>query len=437
METGYDILFFWVARMMMLGLHFMGEVPFRRVLLSGLVTDERGEKMSKVKGNVIDPLDVISGATLDHLLETARKNGAKDSGLDYLRKTYGEGFAAYGADALRYTLLSYSPHTTKIALSMKRIEGYRNFANKLWNAARYALINLAGSPARAEQQRPEARSFANQWILSRLAVAIETSHRAISEYRLDEASNALYHFVWGELCDWYLELAKPLLAANDAEQARETRAVLVHTLETALRLLHPMMPFITEEIWQRVPKLEAATRTIVLAPYPQVERDALRAPQVERDMEILQAVIVAARSIRSERDIHPRLSLPLHLRSDDAQVRSLLAREQLAISTLCNAKVQVEALTGADTSSTSATSVAEGVTLVVPLEGLIDPEKERERLTRQLQKLDKDRAAIEKKLGNEGFVARAPADVVQKDRERLAELGSAREQLAAALAKLG
>jgi len=437
LETGYDILFFWVARMMMLGLHFMGEVPFRRVLLSGLVTDERGEKMSKVKGNVIDPLDVISGATLDHLLETARKNGAKDSGLDYLRKTYGEGFAAYGADALRYTLLSYSPHTTKIALSMKRIEGYRNFANKLWNAARYALINLAGSPARAEQQRPEARSFANQWILSRLAVAIETSHRAISEYRLDEASNALYHFVWGELCDWYLELAKPLLAANDAEQARETRAVLVHTLETALRLLHPMMPFITEEIWQRVPKLEAATRTIVLAPYPQVERDALRAPQVERDMEILQAVIVAARSIRSERDIHPRLSLPLHLRSDDAQVRSLLAREQLAISTLCNAKVQVEALTGADTSSTSATSVAEGVTLVVPLEGLIDPEKERERLTRQLQKLDKDRAAIEKKLGNEGFVARAPADVVQKDRERLAELGSAREQLAAALAKLG
>jgi valyl-tRNA synthetase len=270
-----------------------------------------------------------------------------------------------------------------------------------------------------------------------LAVAIETSHAAIGEYRLDEASNALYHFVWGELCDWYLELAKPLLAANDPEQAKETRAVLVHVLETALRLLHPMMPFITEEIWQRVPKLEGATRTIVLAPYPQLERDALRAPAVERDMQVLQAVIVAARAIRSERDIHPRLSLPLHLRSDDAQLRSLLQRETLAIATLCNASVTVEALSGADSSSTSATAVAEGVTLVVPLEGLIDPAKEKERITRQLQKLDKDCAVIEKKLGNAGFVARAPADVVQKDRERLAELGSARELLAAALAKLG
>ncbi|HTU62900.1 MAG TPA: class I tRNA ligase family protein, partial [Polyangiales bacterium] len=175
METGYDILFFWVARMMMLGLHFMGEVPFKRVLLSGLVTDERGEKMSKVKGNVIDPLDVISGATIDHMIATAEKNGAKESGIDYLRKTYPEGFAAYGADALRFTLLSYSPYTTKIALTIKRIEGYRNFANKLWNAARYALMNLAGSSATAQQKRPAADAFANQWILSRLHLATTTS----------------------------------------------------------------------------------------------------------------------------------------------------------------------------------------------------------------------------------------------------------------------
>jgi valyl-tRNA synthetase len=437
METGYDILFFWVARMMMLGIHFMGEVPFRRVLLSGLVTDERGEKMSKVKGNVIDPLDVINGATLDHLIATAEKNGAKESGLDYLRKTYPEGFAAYGADALRYTLLSYSPHTTKIALSIKRIEGYRNFANKLWNAARYALMNLADSPARATQQRPAAEAFANQWILSRLHVATATTHRAIAEYRLDEASNALYHFVWHELCDWYLELAKPLLAGSDAAVATETRSVLVHVLETALRLLHPMMPFVTEEIWQRVPKHAGAGQSVMLAPYPDAERDALRNDSVERDMEILQAVIVAARAIRSERDIHPRIALPLHLRTDDARVRALLTREQTAINSLCNAHVAVEALQGAEASSTSATTVAEGVTLVVPLEGLIDPAKERERLARQLQKLEKDAATLEKKLGNEGFVARAPADVVAKDRERLVELGKAKEQLSAALAKLG
>jgi valyl-tRNA synthetase len=276
METGYDILFFWVARMMMLGIHFMGEVPFRRILLSGLVTDERGDKMSKVKGNVVDPLDVISGATLEHLLTTARNNGAKDSGIEYLRKTYPEGFAAYGADSLRFTLLSYSPHTTKIALSIKRIEGYRNFGNKLWNAARYALMNLQGTSTQATQRRPEARAFANGWILSRLAVAIEASHRAIEDYRLDEAANALYHFVWHELCDWYLELAKPLLAAANPELVEETRAVLVHVLETALRVLHPMMPFITEEIWQRVPKVASAGATIMLAPYPEIERRGAR-----------------------------------------------------------------------------------------------------------------------------------------------------------------
>jgi valyl-tRNA synthetase len=354
-----------------------------------------------------------------------------------LKKTYPEGFSPYGADALRYTLLSYSPHTTKIALSIKRIEGYRNFANKLWNAARYALINLQGSDARAERRRPDAKAFANRWILSRLAQAIETAHAGIAEYRLDEASNALYRFVWHELCDWYLELAKPLLAAADGTQARETRAVLVHVLETALRLLHPMMPFITEEIWQRVPRADASPKTIMLAPYPQVEQDALRAPEVEREMTVLQAVIVAARAIRSERDIHPRNALPLRLRSDDAALRALLTREQGAIASLCNAQVTVESLQSADNSPNNATAIAEGVTVVVPLEGLLDVEKERERLQRQLQKLDKDRAVIEKKLGNPGFIERAPADVVQKDRERLAELSRAREQLAAALVTLG
>ena len=436
METGYDILFFWVARMMMLGLHFTGEVPFRRVLLSGLVTDERGEKMSKLKGNVIDPLEVISGATLDELLERAKAAGAKDSGLDYLRRTYPEGFAAYGADALRFTLLSYSPQTTKIALSIKRIEGYRNFGNKLWNAARYALMNLEGTSARAQQQRPSAAHFANGWILSRLSVAIEVSRKGVTEYRLDDAANALYHFVWHEFCDWYVELAKPLLASPSAALVEETRNVLVHTLETALRLLHPMMPFITEEIWQRVPKRTDAGRTIMLAPYPDPERDALRAAQLEREMEVLQAVIVAARAIRSERDIHPRIPLPLTLRTDDPAHKTLLTRERSAIASLVNAQLAVERLAGACDLGGSATARVEGVTLIVPLEGLIDNTKEKERMERQIQKIDKDLAAIDKKLGNPGFVERAPADVVQKERERRDELARARQQLEAALAKL-
>ncbi|HEX4352416.1 MAG TPA: class I tRNA ligase family protein, partial [Polyangiales bacterium] len=378
----------------------------------------------------------INGATLEQLLAAARKSGAKESGLDYLRRTFPEGFAAHGADSLRFTLLSYSPQTTKIALSIKRIEGYRNFGNKLWNAARYALMNLQGSAARAEQTRPPARAFANRWILSRLAVAIESAHQGVEQYRLDDASGALYHFVWHELCDWYLELAKPLFASNDRALVEETGAVLVHVLETSLRALHPMMPFITEEIWQRVPKLTAATRTIMLAPYPDAARDALRADDVEREMSVLQAVVVAARAIRSERDIHPRLSLPLSLRSDDASLRALLDRERGAIGSLCNAQVTVEPTLSAAAVANSATAVAEGVTLVVPLEGLVDDDKERERLERQVQKLDKDLAAIDKKLGNAGFVERAPADVVQRERERRDELSAAREQLSAALVKL-
>jgi valyl-tRNA synthetase len=436
METGYDILFFWVARMMMMGLHFTGQVPFRRVLLSGLVTDERGEKMSKLKGNVVDPLDVINGATLEHLIETAQKNGARDSGLDYLRKTYPEGFSAYGADALRLTLLSYSPQTTKIALSIKRIEGYRNFANKLWNAARYVLMNVQQSGVTATQERPEAKHFANRWILSRIALAIDAMHAAVRDYRMDEATSAIYHFVWQDFCDWYLELSKPLLASNDAQLAAETRAVLVHVLETTLRVLHPMMPFITEEIWQRVPKRDGLTRTLVLARYPDAASEGARDETVEREMSLIQAVIVAARALRSARDIHPRLALPLHLRSDDAAARAVLEREQAGIASLCNATVTVEALSGGADLPNSATSLAEGVTLLVPLTGLVDDSKEKERLERQLQKLDKDLAVISKKLDNEGFVARAPADVVAKERERRTELEEAKRQLRAALDKL-
>jgi valyl-tRNA synthetase len=434
METGSDILFFWVARMMMMGLHFTGQAPFARVLLSGIVTDEHGHKMSKVKGNVIDPLDVVYGATLDQLLQKAEQNGAQKSGLDYLRKTYPSGFPAYGADALRYTLLSYSPQTVKIALSLKRIEGYRNFCNKLWNAARYALPQLAEGQAAAGAGRPTPAAFANRWILSRLALAIEEARTGLDQYRLDDAGGALYRFVWNEFCDWYLELSKPLLAAGDPAVASETRATLAHVLESVLRALHPLIPFITEEIWQRLPRAAGAGKSIVVAPYPDPAKDGLRAPAVEAEMQRLQAVITAARSVRAEYDVHPRRELPLLLRSPEPEVREALARERGAIAALCNARVQVEA--EAETPPDHALSVVEGVTVLVPLAELVDPEKERERLQRELGKVEKDLAAVERKLANGDFLARAPAALVEQERTRQRELTDTCARLQAALARL-
>jgi valyl-tRNA synthetase len=434
METGSDILFFWVARMMMMGLHFMNAVPFTRVLLSGMVTDEHGQKMSKVKGNVIDPLDVVYGATLEQLIDKAQKAGSSASGVDYLRKTYPEGFPAYGADALRYTLLSYSPQTTKIALSLKRVEGYRNFCNKLWNAARYALMHVTQGVNAAAPGVPAPEQFANRWILSRLSAAIEEARAGFDQYRLDDASAALYRFVWNEFCDWYLELSKPLLAAGDARCVAETRSTLAHVLETALRALHPMMPFITEEIWQRLPRPADAPRSIMVAPYPEPAAAGVRAPEVEREMARLQAVIAAARTIRSEHDVHPRKQLPLVLRAQGGEARDALAREQTAIATLCNARVQIEA--GGDVPEDHAVAVVEDVTVLVPLTDLVDPDKERERLQRELKKVEKDLAAIEKKLGNQDFIARAPAALVEQERVRQRDLGGARTRFEAALARL-
>ncbi|MDH5676180.1 MAG: valine--tRNA ligase [Myxococcales bacterium] len=438
METGSDILFFWVARMMMMGLHFMGEVPFSRVLLSGMVTDERGQKMSKVKGNVIDPLDVVHGATLEELLDKARDNGAAESGIKYLQKTYPEGFPAYGADALRFTLLSYSPQTPKIALSIKRIEGYRNFGNKLWNAARFGLMQLQGSDARAGDGRPKPTALPNRWILSRLADALDAAHKGIADYRLDDASQALYHFVWGELCDWYLELTKPLLSADVAQStklAQETRATLAHVLETSLRALHPMMPFLTEEIWQRLPRPEDGPPSIMLAPYPRAETDAARDPELDQEMARLQAVIVAARTVRAEHDLQ-RKRIPLQLRAEAGAACDGLTREQNAIATLCNADVSVTADDGGPLPDNAAVSVAEGVTVIVPLAGLVDPAKERQRLERELKKLDKDLTTTLRKLENPKFVDRAPAEVVEQEKQRKRDFEDAKARLEAALAKL-
>jgi valyl-tRNA synthetase len=435
METGYDILFFWVARMMMMGIHFMGKPPFKRVLLAGMVTDENGDKMSKVKGNVIDPLDLIYGATAQELSEKAQKSGTSEKGVAYIKKTYPEGFQSYGSDAVRYTLLSYSPQARRIALSVKRIEGYRNFCNKLWNAARYAMGQLEGKGAFATGERPQATLLINRWILSRLDVALQTANQGLEQYRLDDSSLALYHFVWNELCDWYLELTKPLLAGSDERAAKETRDVLVHVLETVLRALHPMMPFISEEIWQNLPK-QGAKVACMVSSYPEAGREGQRDEPAERELSWLIAVVSATRTIRAEHDLAPKKQLPLTFRTDDAEKRALFEKQKTAIETLCNAELTLE---GASEKlpEHAATAIAEGVTILVPLAGLVDMAKEKERVTRELAKVEKDLTALAKKLGNADFIARAPADVVAKDKERQSELEATKIKLGEALKKMG
>ncbi|MEM7434074.1 MAG: valine--tRNA ligase [Myxococcota bacterium] len=439
METGYDIIFFWVARMIMMGLHFMGEVPFTRVLLAGLVTDERGEKMSKVKGNVIDPLDVIHGATNEALIDKATKAGASKGGIKYLQKTYPDGFAAYGADALRMTLLSYSPQSRRIALSIKRIEGYRNFANKLWNASRYALMRLEDSGAKASQQCPRPRALANRWVLSRLYQALDAASTGLDAYRLDDASGALYHFVWDEFCDWYLEVSKTALDSGDANLIRETESTLVHTLETVLRALHPMMPHITEEIWQRVPKWDGAPKSIMVARFPSALVDAKADRDAVRDFEALQALVRSMRAIRAEHDIARSRSIEVHWHTEDAEIRRVFQDERATIEALAGCVMHFEPDPSKfdDPGShfdNAAVFINPGVRGVVP--SVIDPEKERGRLERALKKLEKELGAVEKKLGNPNFADKAPPEVVEKSKRDAAELRAKRDQLEVALSRL-
>jgi len=439
METGYDILFFWVARMIMMGLHFMGEVPFTRVLLAGLVTDERGEKMSKVKGNVVDPLDVIHGATGEELIEKAEKAGAKKAGIKYLKATYPDGFAPYGADALRMTLLSYSPQSRRIALSIKRIEGYRNFANKLWNASRYALMRLSDSSTTASQKRPQPKALANRWVLSRLYQALDVAAAGLDSYRLDEASGALYHFVWDEFCDWYLEVSKPALDSGDAALVRETEATLVHVLETVLRALHPMMPHITEEIWQRVPKWADAQASIMISRFPSALVDAKIDRDAERDFEVVQAFVGSARTIRAEHDVPKSQPIKIHWHTNDEDKRAVLETERLTIENLARCEMCFEANASklddpAAHFDNAAVFVNPAVRAAVP--GVIDTEKERDRLQRDLKKVEKELGAVEKKLGNPSFVERAPEAVVEKSRLDASQLREKRERLEAALNSL-
>jgi valyl-tRNA synthetase len=426
METGYDILFFWVARMMMMGLHFMGDVPFKRVLLHGMVVDETGDKMSKVRGNTLDPLDLIHGAEFEAIVKKTLPEAPLDEALAKFKKAYpssaqmGSGFAAYGADALRFTLCSYSPQAKRIALSPARIDGYRRFCNKIYNATRFALTYVESE--KPSGKPPESPALLpNRWILSRLAAAVTASTKNIDEFRLDEASGALYHFFWDELCDWYLEITKPVFAnGTDAEKA-ETRATLAHVLESALRALHPFMPFITEELWQKLPRPEGRPISIALAPYPTAE-DGREDADAERRMNVVMAAIGAARSVRSEHGLERTVKVPLELRAADPAVRELLEQQRVVIERLVNTDSFTIAAPGGERPRGTVVSVAGDVEVLVGLLGLVDGKKEKERVERLLKKVRKDVEVMEKRLANPKFVEGAPAEVVAEAREQLAQL---------------
>ena len=434
METGYDILFFWVARMMMLGLHFTGQVPFRRVLLHGMVVDETGDKMSKVKGNTIDPLDLIHGSEFDQVVQKSLPGAPVKEALAKFKKAYpstsqmGKGFPAFGTDALRLALCSYSPQAKRIALSPKRIEGYRNFCNKVYNAVRFALGHIAEErPSGAPPPRPEL--LPNRWILSRIGNVAAASSASLLEFRLDDGSQALYHFIWDELCSWYLELCKPVFSSGSEAHKAETRATLAYVTEVALRALHPYAPFISEELWQKVPRPPSAPVSIAIAAYPGAS-DGRNDPQAERHMATLMRVVTVARAARSEHELDSSVRVPLWLRTSSPELERLFGEQAPAIEFLVRSDgPPLVGKPGGQRPKGAVLAIADDVEVLVGLRGLVDAQKERGRVERELKKVDKDLDVLQKRLNNPSFMQNAPPDVVSQVQQQLAALERQRNGL--------
>lgn len=451
--TGFDIIFFWVARMMMMGLKFMGDVPFKHVYITGLIRDENGDKMSKSKGNVIDPIDIIDGISLDALV-AKRTTGLMQPHLapgieKKTRKQFPEGIAAYGTDALRFTFAALAGSARDINFDLGRVGGYRNFCNKLWNAARFVLMTVEGpgdagsaSAAGGSLMGEAELSVADRWIVSRFADTLAQVDRSLNEYRFDFAATALYEFTWYEFCDWYLELTKPVLQSESSTEAqkRGTRRTLVTVLEALLRALHPVMPFITEEIWQRVrPVAEpliasgqvrgarVGADSIMLTAYPAAELFA-RDGEAESQVAVIKEYILKVRQIRGEMNIAPSRKIPLLLRDADEQARLLISRNAHYLQRLAGLE-SLQMLAAGESEPVSASAMVGGTALLVPMAGLIDAAAEIDRLTKVIKKNESDIGKLRAKLGNESFVKNAKPELVEADRAKLAELDSQTEGL--------
>jgi len=438
--TGFDIIFFWVARMIMMGLKFTGEVPFREVYIHGLVRDSHGNKMSKSKGNVLDPIDLIDGIELDTLIEK-RTSGMMQPQLaekivKLTRKDFPDGIPSFGTDALRFTFAALASTGRDINFDLKRIEGYRNFCNKLWNAARYVLMNTEEHDLGFNNNEIEF-STADRWIQSRLQHTIETVHKAVAVYRFDQMATAIYEFAWHDYCDWYLELSKPVLINDESSAAakRGTRQTLITVLETLLRIAHPIIPFITEEIWQRVAPLCGITdKTIMRQSYPEVDTLLIN-QQAEYDMQWVQDFVLGVRKIRSGYDIKPGKPLSILLQNGSSDDQKRLTANEMYLRSLA----RLESITWLNTDETapeSASSLVGSMSILIPMQGLIDKNAEIARKQKEQEKLQHDHAAIEKKLANANFVEKAPANVVENQRQKLSDLKVSIEKVQEQLEKL-
>ena len=429
--TGFDIIFFWVARMIMMTMHFMKnedgtpQIPFKTVYVHGLVRDGEGQKMSKSKGNVLDPLDLIDGVDLETLVQkrtTGLMNPKDATKIEKsTRKEFPEGIQAYGTDAVRFTFCALANTGRDIKFDMKRVEGYRNFANKIWNGTRFVLMNVEGQTV-GQIARPDLWELPEQWIISRLQKAEAAVQQAFATYRLDLAAQAIYEFIWNEYCDWYVELTKPVLNDEDVPEERkaEVRRVLLSVMEAALRLAHPIMPFLTEEIWQTLaPMIGLGGESIMLAPYPVANPKRVN-EQAEADMLWLQGLIGAVRNIRGEMGLGNTRLLPVLLQNTTDAEKAQISR----IEPLFKALAKVESITflaDAEQPPLSSSSVVGHVSVFVPMKGLIDPKAELGRLQKDFDKVQKQHDQIAGKLSNEGFVAKAPAAVVEGEKVKLAE----------------
>ena len=433
--TGFDIIFFWVARMIMATDSFTGKIPFKDVYITGLIRDAQGQKMSKSKGNVLDPLDIIDGISIEDLVAKRTTGLMKPKDAPKIekatRREFPEGIIAHGADALRFTIAALATHGRDIKFDMNRAEGYKNFCNKLWNASRFTLMNTEGSSFTGV---PQPRTDAERWILARLAAVSAEAQTHYANYRFDLLAQCLYEFAWNEFCDWFLELTKPALNGADADDANSTRHTLLYVLEALLRLLHPLTPFVTEQLWRQVaPRLGITDDTVSLRPYPTAEEFAGDFTRAEADVEWLKSMVNALRRVRSELNVPPSKLVPLLLQGGNDDDRARMTRFTSSLSFLLKLE-RVEWLANGSDTPPAAAAIVGDLTLLVPLEGLVDLGAERARLDKEIARVESEKEKSETKLAK--FTDKVPAAVVEQERVRLVEWTAQLDGLRSQRAKL-